>query len=112
MLLLKGPRGALFLMSEVPLYHIWKRKVALRSQVVAEGAAAVVISRSLSRSLARSASLPLPPSFSLTRLPPAPLVCRWSLNGRRLVTAEEKGRVRVWDVEQGEVSLRNLCDSQ
>jgi len=35
----------------------------------------------------------------------------WSLNGRRLVTAEEKGRLRVWDVEKGEVLFAAKLDS-
>ena len=36
--------------------------------------------------------------------PAAPVVAiGWSLNGRRVVTAEEKGRLRLWNVETGSV---------
>ena len=35
----------------------------------------------------------------------------WSLNGRRLLTAEEKGRVRLWDVEKGTIIYTAKFDS-
>jgi len=35
----------------------------------------------------------------------------WSLNGRRVVTAEEKGRIRLWNVETGAVLYSTLLES-
>jgi len=44
--------------------------------------------------------------------PASPVVAiGWSLNGRRVVTSEEKGRIRLWNVETGAVVYSCLLDS-
>lgn len=44
--------------------------------------------------------------------PASPVVALgWSLNGRRVVTAEEKGRIRLWNVESGAVVYSTLLES-
>jgi len=44
--------------------------------------------------------------------PASPVVAiGWSLNGRRVVTAEEKGRIRLWSVETGGVVYSCVLES-
>lgn len=44
--------------------------------------------------------------------PASPVVAiGWSLNGRRVVTAEEKGRIRLWNVETGGVVYSCVLES-
>jgi COMPASS component SWD1 len=44
--------------------------------------------------------------------PPSPIVAiGWSLNGRRVVTAEERGRIRLWDVSTGKLIFSTVLDS-
>jgi WD40 repeat protein len=64
--------------------------------------------------LSRSAPPPAGPSKILHEKDSSssPVVAvSWSLNGRRLLTAEEKGRVRLWDVEKGTIIYTAKFDS-
>ena len=47
-----------------------------------------------------------------TAEPPSSVVAiGWSLNGRRVVTAEEKGRIRLWNVESGACIYTTVLES-